>query len=72
MDVQRDPAILKRKQRNRAIIGVLVALGVVAVSVAVSRLQPALPAVTESTLWIRTVQRGAFTRESDRQAAQMR
>ncbi|HWB31244.1 MAG TPA: HlyD family efflux transporter periplasmic adaptor subunit [Vicinamibacterales bacterium] len=63
MDVQRDPAILKRKQRNRAIIGVLVALGVVAVSVAVSRLQPALPAVTESTLWIRTVQRGAFTRE---------
>jgi HlyD family secretion protein len=63
MDVQRDPAILKRKQRNRAIIGVIVALGVVAVSVAVSRLQPALPAVTESTLWIRTVQRGAFTRE---------
>lgn len=63
MDLQRDPAILKRKQRRRALIGVLVALAVVAVSVAVSRLQPALPSVTASTLWIRQVHRGPMVRE---------
>ncbi|MEO8482710.1 MAG: HlyD family efflux transporter periplasmic adaptor subunit [Acidobacteriota bacterium] len=65
MDVQRDPAILKRKQRRRALIGVAIALAVVAVSVAVSRLEPALPTVAnaESTLWIRTVRRGPMVRE---------
>lgn len=65
MDVQRDPAILKRKQRRRALIGVAVALVVVAVSVAVSRLEPALPTVAnaQSTLWIRTVRRGPMVRE---------
>jgi len=65
MDLQRDPAILKKKQRRRAVIGVVVALAVVAVSVAVSRLEPALPSVAnaQSTLWIRTVRRGPMVRE---------
>jgi HlyD family secretion protein len=63
MDVQRDPAILKRKQRRRAIIGAAVALLVVAVSVAVSRLEPALPTVVSSTLWFGNVRRGPMVRE---------
>ena len=63
MDLQRDPAILKRRQRRRVAIGVLVALAVVAVSVAVSRLEPALPSVTGSTLWVRAVRRGPMVRE---------
>jgi HlyD family secretion protein len=65
MDLQRDPAILKRKQRRRALVGVAIALAVVAVSVAVSRLEPALPTVAnaQSTLWIRTVRRGPMVRE---------
>ena len=43
MDKQRDPAILKRKKRNRIIAAVVVGLSVVALTVAVSRLEPAAP-----------------------------
>ncbi len=63
MDVKRDPAILKRKQRNRAIIGVAVAAGIVAVTVAVSQLQPAAPTVALSSIYPGTVQRGSFVRD---------
>jgi HlyD family secretion protein len=65
MDVQRDPAILKRKKRNRLIAAVGVGLGVVALTVAVSRLEPAAPTVadSESVLYFGTVKRGPFTRE---------
>src|SRR6187399_2348193 len=63
MDLQRDPAILKRKQRRRAIIGAVIAVAVLALSVAVSRLEPALPSVSAGTLWIRSVRRGPMVRE---------
>ena len=63
MDLQRDPAILKRKQRRRAIIGATLAVAVLAVSVAVSKLEPALPSVSAGTLWIRAVRRGPMVRE---------
>jgi HlyD family secretion protein len=63
MDRQRDPAILKRKKRRQALIAVGAGLVVVALSVAVSRLEPALPTVSDGTLWTGTVQRGPFVRE---------
>ena len=63
MDTPRDPAILKRKQRRRWLFGILAGCGVIALSVAVSRLEPALPGVAESPLWIRTVQRGSWQRD---------
>lgn len=63
MDVQRDPAILKKKIRRRWIGGVVATLAIVALSYQVSRLEPALPAVTESTLWFGTVKRGPMVRE---------
>lgn len=63
MDVQRDPAILRLKQRRRRLIAVGAAAAVVALSVAVSRLEPALPAVTESTQWFGTVKRGPMVRQ---------
>jgi HlyD family secretion protein len=65
MDKQRDPAILKRKKRNRMIAAVVVGLSVVALTVAVSRLEPAAPSVadSESVLYFGTVKRGPFTRE---------
>lgn len=63
MDTPRDPAFLKRRKQRRWAVGLLTGLAVVSMSVVVSRLEPALPGVTESTLWIRTVQHGAFTRE---------
>jgi HlyD family secretion protein len=63
MDTPRDPAILKRRRRRRWAVGILTGAAVVSMSVAVSRLEPALPGVNESTLWIRTVQRGPMVRE---------
>lgn len=63
MDTPRDPAILKRKQRRRWLFGTVAGAAIVALSVAVSRLEPALPGVSESTLWIRAVQRGPMVRE---------
>jgi hypothetical protein len=53
MDTQRDPIILVRKRRRRAAFGVAAAAIAVATTVAVSRLEPALPAVDGSALWIR-------------------
>jgi HlyD family secretion protein len=65
MDVQRDPAILKRKKRNRVLAAVAVGLAVIVLTVAVSRLEPAAPTVadSESVLYFGTVKRGPFTRE---------
>jgi HlyD family secretion protein len=65
MDKQRDPAILKRKKRNRVLAAIGVGLVVVALTVAVSRLEPAAPTVadSESVLYFGTVKRGPFTRE---------
>lgn len=63
MDVQRDPAILVRKRRRRAIFGAAAAIVVLGLSIAVSQLEPAVPSVTTSTLWIRTVRRGSMLRE---------
>ena len=63
MDQKRDPAILKLRRRRRIVAGVVAGVGLVLTSVAVSRLEPALPGVTESALWIRTVQRGPMVRE---------
>jgi HlyD family secretion protein len=65
MDKQRDPAILKRKKRNRMLAAGVVGVAVVALTVAVSRLEPAAPTVadSESVLYFGTVKRGPFTRE---------
>ncbi|MEZ5320333.1 MAG: HlyD family efflux transporter periplasmic adaptor subunit [Vicinamibacterales bacterium] len=63
MDVKRDPAILRRKKIRQGIIAVLGVIGVIAISVVVSRLEPAAPGVEETTLWFDTVKRGDITRE---------
>jgi HlyD family secretion protein len=65
MDLQRDPAILKRKKRNRIIAAGVVGVAVIGLSVAVSRLEPASPSIADSqtVLWFGTVKRGPFTRE---------
>jgi HlyD family secretion protein len=63
MDTQRDPAIVRRRRRKHTIIGATVVVAVIALSAVVSRLEPALPALDSSALWIRTVQRGPMVRE---------
>src|SRR5262249_42889301 len=63
MDVKRDPAILKKKKIRRAVLGGLAILAIIAISVAVSRLKPAAPGVSATTLWFGTVKRGPLVRE---------
>ena len=63
MDVKRDPAILKRKQRNRIIAGGVVIAAVIGLTVTVSQLEPAAPTVSASAIYTGTVKRGAFVRE---------
>src|SRR5688572_29607702 len=63
MDKQRDPAILRRKKRRQALLAAGAALAVVALSVAVSQLEPALPSVPQAGLWPGTVRRGPMVRE---------
>src|SRR5689334_404789 len=65
MDLQRDPAILKKKKRNRIIAAGVIGVAVIGLSVAVSRLEPASPSIADSStvLWFGTVKSGPFTRE---------
>lgn len=62
MDVVRQGAGKKRLIKRIAIVSVL-ALGVVAASLAVSRLKPAVPTVERSTIWPDTVKRGPMLRQ---------
>jgi HlyD family secretion protein len=62
MDVQRDPAILRRKKIRRAVLVGVGILALAAVSVAVSRLRPAAPLVPAGVPWIEPVKRGQMIR----------
>ncbi len=62
MDIQRDPAILRRKKIRQGIILAFVGLGVVAVTATVMQLEPAAPTVPEATVWKNSVKRGTITR----------
>ncbi|HEY2800922.1 MAG TPA: efflux RND transporter periplasmic adaptor subunit [Chthoniobacterales bacterium] len=62
MDVPRPGAAKKKRKRRLMIIGGSV-LGLVVVSVLVSRLKPAAPSVDRSSVWIDTVKRGPMLRQ---------
>jgi HlyD family secretion protein len=62
-DIARDPAILKRKrlrQAGYAAVGVII---VVAVSIALARMEPAAPNVERATVLVDTVKRGSIIRQ---------
>ncbi|HEX5437600.1 MAG TPA: HlyD family efflux transporter periplasmic adaptor subunit [Gemmatimonadaceae bacterium] len=59
MDIPRAP----KKKRGRYIMIAAIVVGVVAVTAALSRLQPAAPSVDRATLWIDTVQQGTMVRD---------
>jgi HlyD family secretion protein len=63
MDVQRDPAILKRKKQRRMLVGIGAVGVIIAVSVAVSQLEPAAPTVARGSVYMGTVKRGNMVRE---------
>lgn len=63
MDVARDPAFLRRKRLRHAAYAVAALFVVVAVSVALARMEPAAPTVDRATLLLDTVKRGSFVRQ---------
>ena len=58
MDIKREPP----KKTKKYILWGVGLLGIVAVSVGISRLKPAAPSVEKATLWIETVKRGEMVR----------
>ena len=61
MDVAR-PDLKRKKQRKRLIMGTLAAVAVIAITVAVSSLEPAAREVDRATVWTDTVKRGEMLR----------
>ena len=59
-DIARDPAFLKRRKIRRAGYAVVAGIAVIAVSVALARMEPAPPSVPEDTLLRDTVKRGSI------------
>ena len=62
-DVARDPAHLKRRRIRRVILSVLAGLVVVAVSVALARMEPAAPTVERAVVLEDVVKRGSIVRQ---------
>src|SRR4029453_3889773 len=58
MDVQRDPAILKRKRARRMVLAAVGVIVVIAGSWQVSKLKPAAPTVASSSVYFGVVKRG--------------
>jgi HlyD family secretion protein len=63
VDVARDPAFLRRRRLRRVAYTVTIFVAVVAISVALARMEPAAPAVDRATLLVDTVKRGPFVRQ---------
>ncbi len=62
MDIQR-PSQAKAKLRKRIYIGSAAGLGLIAITVLLARLKPAVPTVDRSLVWIDTVKRGPMVRQ---------
>jgi HlyD family secretion protein len=62
-DIVRDPAILKRKRLRQAGYATVGAIVVVAVSIALARMEPAAPTVEQATVLIDTVKKGSIVRQ---------
>src|SRR6266513_1406754 len=62
MDIAR-PHIAKQKRRRRILFASGGVLALIVITVALSRLKPAVPSVARSTVWIDTVKRGPMVRQ---------
>ena len=62
MDVPRPDVARKKRKRRFYIIGGSI-LGLLVVSILISRLKPAVPSVDRSTVWVDTVKRGPMLRQ---------
>jgi len=62
MDIPR-PNAAKEKRRKRIIIASIVAVALIGVTFALSRLKPAAPTVERNLVWVDTVKRGPMVRQ---------
>src|SRR5919108_4991875 len=62
MDVPRTGVAAKKRKRRIMIIAAS-AVGLILVTIGISRLKPAVPGVDRSTVWIDTVKRGPMVRQ---------
>jgi HlyD family secretion protein len=62
-DIARDPAILRRRRRWRAVLFLVACIAVAGASVALARLQPAPPTVDRAGVLEDTVKRGSIVRQ---------
>jgi HlyD family secretion protein len=62
-DIARDPAILKRKKLRHALYAAVGVLIVIAVSIALARMEPAAPTVERATVLLDNVKRGSIIRQ---------
>jgi HlyD family secretion protein len=63
MDVQRSPSVARNRKIRRILYGAAVLLGVLVVTLGLSRLKPAAPTVDRATVWVDTVKRGSMLRQ---------
>jgi HlyD family secretion protein len=63
MDVQRSPSVARNRKIRRILYGAAVLLGVLVVTLGLSRLKPAAPTVERATVWVDTVKRGSMLRQ---------
>ena len=62
-DIARDPAILKRKRIRQAALALVGVVAVIAVSLALARMEPAAPNVDRAVVLTDTVKRGSIIRQ---------
>jgi len=62
MDIQR-PSQAKAKLKKRIYVGSAIGIALVVITVVLARLQPAVPTVDRSLVWINTVKRGPMVRQ---------
>ncbi|MDD3180493.1 MAG: HlyD family efflux transporter periplasmic adaptor subunit [Opitutaceae bacterium] len=62
MDIPR-PDVAKQKRKKRIISGLIVAVILVGITFAISRLKPAAPSIERNLVWIDTVKRGPMLRQ---------
>jgi HlyD family secretion protein len=62
MDIAR-PGVAKKKRKKRIMMAAGGALALIVITFAVSRLQPAVPSIDRSSVWIDTVKRGPMVRQ---------
>lgn len=63
MDVARGPEVLRKKRIKQALLVTLIVVVGGAITLALSRMQPAAPTVERATVWIDTVHRGSMIRQ---------